>query len=94
MSSSDNKEADLEAPATETAIGYVDGNFIHEKDLSAGNSWPARLQRLAGRFGIEQRGIERVPEDERTDTSMGKIGTLVSREELEEPTPAIVHRHI
>jgi Permease for cytosine/purines, uracil, thiamine, allantoin len=30
------------------------------------NSWVAKVQRFAGKFHIEQRGIERVPEDERT----------------------------
>lgn len=42
----------------------------------AGNSVYAKLQRLAGRFGLEQRGIERVPEDERTDTNVWKLGTM------------------
>lgn len=37
----------------------------------------ARVQRFAGRFGVEQRGIERVLPDERTDTSVSKVGTLV-----------------
>lgn len=37
----------------------------------------ARVQDFAGRFGVEQRGIERVPPDERTDTSVSKVGTLV-----------------
>ncbi|KAK5165872.1 Purine-cytosine permease fcy21 [Saxophila tyrrhenica] len=32
-----------------------------------GDSWYAKTQRLAGRLKIEQRGIERVPEDERED---------------------------
>lgn len=32
-----------------------------------GDSWYARAMRFAGSFGVEQRGIERVPEDERTD---------------------------
>ncbi|KAL1882268.1 Purine-cytosine permease fcy21 [Diaporthe australafricana] len=36
----------------------------------------AKVQRFAGRFGVEQRGIERVLPDERTDTSVSKIGTL------------------
>lgn len=36
----------------------------------------AKVQRVAGRFGVEQRGIERVLPDERTDASMSKIGTL------------------
>ncbi|KAF2481283.1 purine-cytosine permease [Neohortaea acidophila] len=33
-----------------------------------GDSFRAKAMRFAGRFKIEQRGIERVPEDERTDT--------------------------
>lgn len=36
-----------------------------------------RVQNFAGRFGVEQRGIERVLPDERTDTSVSKVGTLV-----------------
>ena len=32
-----------------------------------GDSWYAKTQRLAGKLKIEQRGIERVPEDERDD---------------------------
>ena len=31
-------------------------------------SLSAKLMHVAGKFGVEQRGIERVPEDERTDT--------------------------
>ena len=34
--------------------------------LNYGSFW-GKWQRLAGKFGVEQRGIERVPEDERTD---------------------------
>ncbi|KAK5631628.1 hypothetical protein RRF57_007342 [Xylaria bambusicola] len=40
------------------------------------NSFYAKLQAFAGRYGIEQRGIERVPDDEKTDSSMSQIGTL------------------
>ena len=42
-----------------------------------GNSTYAKLQRAAGKLNIEQRGIERVPEDERTDTNLRKVGTMV-----------------
>ncbi|EKG13192.1 Permease cytosine/purines uracil thiamine allantoin [Macrophomina phaseolina MS6] len=41
-----------------------------------GNSLYAKIQRLAGRFNIEQRGIERVPENERNDTSLLNVGTM------------------
>lgn len=37
------------------------------ESFEVGDSLYARLQRLAGRFNVEQRGIERVPENERTD---------------------------
>lgn len=64
---------------TDTAVGYVgDENAVHKSEFIAGDSLYARLQRAAGKFGVEQRGIERVPSDERTDSSMSKIGTLVS----------------
>ena len=48
------------------------------ESFTYGNSMYAKLQRFAGRFNIEQRGIERVPESERTDTSLVKVGTMVS----------------
>ncbi|KAJ5150342.1 uncharacterized protein N7482_010800 [Penicillium canariense] len=41
-----------------------------------GNSWYARVQRLAGKINVEQRGIERVPEDERNDRSYWNIGSM------------------
>jgi len=56
-----------------------DENAVHKSDFTTGNSVYAKLQRLAGKFGVEQRGIERVPSDERTDTSMTQVGTLVGR---------------
>ncbi|KAK2592625.1 Purine-cytosine permease fcy21 [Conoideocrella luteorostrata] len=40
------------------------------------NTFYGKLQRLAGKFKVEQRGIERVPEDERNDTSYWNIGTM------------------
>lgn len=42
-----------------------------------GDSLYHKLQRFAGRMRMEQRGIERVPEDERTDRNTFKIGTMV-----------------
>ena len=50
---------------------------VHGESFVVGDSTYAKLQRLAGRFRIEQRGIERVPEDERTDKSTLKVGTMV-----------------
>ena len=50
---------------------------VHGESFVAGNTLYYKLQRFAGRFGVEQRGIERVPADERTDTSTMKVGTMV-----------------
>ncbi|KAK3341379.1 purine-cytosine permease [Lasiosphaeria hispida] len=36
----------------------------------------AKLQRFAARFGVEQRGIEPVPSDERSNPGMPQIGTM------------------
>jgi len=43
-------------------------NAVPGESFEIGNGWYARVQRLAGKLNIEQRGIERVPEDERTDS--------------------------
>lgn len=40
----------------------------HTSSSDGGSSFTAKLMHFAGKFGVEQRGIERVPEDERTDT--------------------------
>ena len=42
-----------------------------------GDSTYAKIQRFVSRFGVEPRGIERVPEDERTDKNLVKVGTMV-----------------
>lgn len=49
---------------------------VHGESFVAGNSLYAKLQRLAGKMRLEQRGIERVPEDERTDKNIYKVGTM------------------
>lgn len=82
------KDEDLEK-ATQVDNSPVDSNISdkvndHASDgavpgeyFEYGNSWYARVQRVAGRFHVEQRGIERVPENERTDTSYFNIGSMV-----------------
>lgn len=37
------------------------------ESFEVGDSWYAKAQRVAGKLHVEQRGIERVPEDERTE---------------------------
>lgn len=54
-----------------------DTGAVPAESFEVGDSWYARTQRFAGRFKIEQRGIERVPENERTDSSLMKVGTMV-----------------
>lgn len=82
------KDEDLEK-ATQVDNTPVDSNISDEvidrasdgavpgESFEYGNSWYARVQRVAGRFHVEQRGIERVPENERTDTSYFNIGSMV-----------------
>lgn len=51
-----------------SSISYTDGvGAVHGESFEYGNSWYAKMQRLAGKLNVEQRGIERVPENERTD---------------------------
>lgn len=54
-----------EAPAVPTEI-FLTGDSLY-----------AKIQRTVFQFGVEPRGIERVPEDERTDTNLMKVGTMV-----------------
>ena len=80
------KDRDLEKHPAEAGVGsapyekrpsyvYADGAVPGEA-FEYGNSPFAKAQRLAGKFKIEQRGIERVPEDERTDHSLSNIGSM------------------
>lgn len=48
------------------SLQYEDG-AVPGESFEYGNTLYAKIQRLAGRLNVEQRGIERVPEDERTD---------------------------
>lgn len=83
------KEYDVEAaPAekptfaneTDSAEYIGDEGAVPAETFIVGDSFYAKAQRLAGKFGVEQRGIERVPSDERLPAGMSQIGTLVSSE--------------
>jgi hypothetical protein len=54
---------------------------VRGETFEAGDGLYAKLMRIAGKYGVEQRGIERVPEDERTDNRHPYLntGTMVSR---------------
>jgi hypothetical protein len=71
---------DIEYDAAEkhrSSIVPDESGAVHGESFIVGNSLYARMQRFVGRYGVEQRGIERVPEDERTDKNTWKIGTMV-----------------
>lgn len=56
---------------------YVpDDGAVHAETFVLGDSWYAKTQRLAGKFGVEQRGIERVPSDERSTAHISQVGTM------------------
>ncbi|KAH0562286.1 hypothetical protein GP486_003017 [Trichoglossum hirsutum] len=64
--------------AGEKPIYVDDSGAVPEESFEVGDSVYAKLQRVAGRFNIEQRGIERVPENERTDLhGLINVGTMV-----------------
>ncbi len=64
--------------STEKRLPFEDETgAVPTESFAVGDSWYARTQRLAGRYKIEQRGIERVPENERTDSRLMKVGTMV-----------------
>ncbi|KAI1355381.1 purine-cytosine permease [Xylaria sp. FL0043] len=73
----ENNAKRWDSAGTDIEIGQV-------TDIDAGPSYMetegdslfAKLQAFAGKYGVEQRGIERVPNDKRTDSSMSQIGTL------------------
>ena len=50
---------------------------VHGESFVHGDGMYAKLQRMVTKFGVEARGIERVPDDERTDKSTMKVGTMV-----------------
>ena len=55
----------------------TDAPAVSGETFITGDTPYAKIQRAVSKFGVEPRGIERVPEDERTDTNLMKVGTLV-----------------
>jgi len=80
-----SKEYDIEAfPSgkphlneTDSNVSIKDDGAVPAETFVIGDSWYAKAQRVAGKFGVEQRGIERVPSDERLDAGMSQVGTMV-----------------
>ncbi|KAJ4297056.1 Purine-cytosine permease fcy21 [Collariella sp. IMI 366227] len=64
-------------------------DVVHNDDFGTGDSLLARFQRFAGSYGMEQRGIEWVPLDEREDTPPYRIGVLWFSASTSVPTFAL-----
>ena len=81
----DSHSSDPEKGPLPTYAGHSpDPDFVDEAPAVSGEVFVtgdtlyARIQRAVSKFGVEPRGIERVPENERTDTNLRKVGTMVS----------------
>ncbi|KAJ8126024.1 hypothetical protein O1611_g7615 [Lasiodiplodia mahajangana] len=73
----EEKARHWDSAGTDVEVGQVSGlDSANDSTLTEGNSLYAKLQAFAGKYGVEQRGIQRVPDDERTDTTMSQVGTL------------------
>jgi hypothetical protein len=70
------KDHDLEKNYASSPVILEDG-AVPGESFEYGTGIIAKMHRLAGKFGVEQRGIERVPENERTDSSLLNVGTMV-----------------
>ncbi|KAI0109090.1 purine-cytosine permease [Nemania sp. FL0031] len=73
----EEKAKQWDSAGTDVEVGQVnDLDGANSSTLTEENSLYAKLQAFAGKYGVEQRGIERVPDNERTDTTMSQVGTL------------------
>ena len=80
MTSYEKNQYDIEYGREEqhhSILAPDESGAVHGESFTAGTGVYYKLQRIAGRFGVEQRGIERVPDDERSDKSVVKVGTMV-----------------
>lgn len=72
-------DADIEKhPGSDSLFCEEGTGAVTGSGFEHGNSLYAKFQRLAGKLKVEQRGIERVPEDERNDHSYFNIGSMVN----------------
>lgn len=62
-----------------SSLEIVEENIIRKHQFGDGNGLYAKLQRFAGSHGIEQRGIERVPSDERSMSGILPVALMVKR---------------
>lgn len=73
------KDMDIEKGphASDTTVDDSADGAVPGQSFEYGGSIYAKIQRLAGKMNIEQRGIERVPAEEQIDTSYFNIGSMV-----------------
>ncbi|KAI1827143.1 purine-cytosine permease [Xylaria intraflava] len=55
---------------------FSDFRAASGEDSDQDRSFLGKLNAFAGRYGMEQRGIERVPDEEKTDKSVTSVGTV------------------
>ncbi|KAK6338699.1 purine-cytosine permease [Orbilia brochopaga] len=72
----DNDVEKLDGEKKGAIMGMEEDHAVPAETFEVGDSLYARLQRFAGKYSIEQRGIERVPEYAKTDTKLHKAGTM------------------
>ena len=76
---SEKQQYDVEAYPEEkhrSSIIPDESGAVHGEVFITGDTKYAKLQRFVTKFGVEARGIERVPDDERTDKNTWKVGTM------------------
>ena len=90
LEAGDFQKEDLKPVSSELPNGEFDG-AVPGESFEAGNSLRAKLMRFAGKYGVEQRGIERVPENERTDNRrpLLNVATMVSHPPLTPKTRSV-----
>jgi hypothetical protein len=72
-----NRDVEKRAGADDPSLVEEETGAVSASSFAYGNSMYARLQRLGGKIKVEQRGIERVPDGERNDSSYWNIGSMV-----------------
>ncbi|KFZ09363.1 hypothetical protein V502_08809 [Pseudogymnoascus sp. VKM F-4520 (FW-2644)] len=71
QASEEQQQVEVMDPIAREPMGPVPA-----QDLEKGDSMYAKLARMGSKLKVEVRGIERVPENERTDTSYWNIGSM------------------
>ncbi|KAK1830004.1 permease for cytosine/purines, uracil, thiamine, allantoin-domain-containing protein [Podospora conica] len=83
------KEVTVIPPISPASSALLEENIIRKHQFGDGDGLYAKLQRFAGSHGIEQRGIERVPSDERSTSGMLPVALMWLTANLGVPTFAL-----